>query len=754
MKRGRLFLGLFLVIVMSSMALAIGAGGNIGGGGTIEGFIPRVFMDPNARIVLDDYTSPGAITEGGEEMIERLENYAFEGEQVLWSVLVWDKNGKENIAETYVKIFNTTDDLKEAGCFEVEGCYGTPAAGTCSNYNYTQCGSITGCSLICDRYVDIANVCDGKLPCDTTIQAAINAAAANDLICVFAGTYNEDVNINNALTLKSVSGADTTIISGSGSIVVTIDADNVIFDGFTVTNGQISGIGIYAQDNSDLTIRNNILTDIGNSGDDVVARGIVIVSTSLDVDNVKITNNQINNIVSGKRTGTSSTSSSGISVGWSTGTEDITNLLIQGNIISDIDADTSDWTLTTKGQGAYGILLNHGTSGGQTIGAQILNNEISDLEGLWAHAIGLEGDMPNAVVKYNTISDLTDHKTPSDAVAVQFEDNPSADTVEVTQNNLLNANLGVQNTMALLTVTAEENWWGCTLGPGNPGCSDINGDVDYTPWAASEIDIPDYAHMESSLCDGTPDSCDIIEEEYKCEAETGGCYWYNGIRDIDIWDDAQHITELDNKTMRWYNCIFTVETPDSMHGQYYVNAEAEDSGGLKGESAETETWFFNPTIALGISGDMDFGIVRPGGTYKSSTITVGNAAEDGSGVLLDMYIAGTNFYGDIMMCPTTNQLSLTNFRYYASNGAYNTCDNDGVDSECYDDIPYEVSGEPNNNMQRIIDHNNNLIMGEYPPGNVLSPGSEISMNFKLALPKPCDGTSFDQGEIKLYGEAV
>src|ERR1019366_5670240 len=39
----------------------------------------------------------------------------------------------------------------------------------------------------------------------TTIQSAVNAAAANDTILVDAGTYQENVTINKALTLE---GAD------------------------------------------------------------------------------------------------------------------------------------------------------------------------------------------------------------------------------------------------------------------------------------------------------------------------------------------------------------------------------------------------------------------------------------------------------------------------------------------------------------------------------------------------------------------
>lgn len=49
-----------------------------------------------------------------------------------------------------------------------------------------------------------------------TIQAAINAASAGDTIMVDAGTYNENVNINKALTLLGA-GAGATVVDGSSA---------------------------------------------------------------------------------------------------------------------------------------------------------------------------------------------------------------------------------------------------------------------------------------------------------------------------------------------------------------------------------------------------------------------------------------------------------------------------------------------------------------------------------------------------------
>ena len=71
-------------------------------------------------------------------------------------------------------------------------------------------------------------------------------------------------------------------------------------------------------------------------------------------------------------------------------------------------------------------------------------------------------------------------------------------------------------------------------------------------------------------------------------------------------------------------------------------------------------------IALAIEGDLAFDNVRPGTDSYSDTILVGNDADEGSGVLLDMFITGTDFYDSSSSgtrCPTTNQLSLDAFRY-------------------------------------------------------------------------------------------
>ena len=217
------------------------------------------------------------------------------------------------------------------------------------------------------------------------------------------------------------------------------------------------------------------------------------------------------------------------------------------------------------------------------------------------------------------------------------------------------------------------------------------------------------------------------------------------------------LTEFDPSTMAYYTCTLTVETPESMHGQSDITVEATDIDGEVGTMAEEESWFFNPIIQLSVDGKIAFNKVRPGTSSYSGLVTVGNDAEDGSGVLLDMFISGTNFYDSSSSgakCPTTNQLSLGAFNYYASNGAYSTHTDSRADSEGYVPIQYGVGfNDPNPFYE-----NNEIIQSGtsydgYQAGNVLSAGADQSLIFRLNLPEPCNG-NFDSGQIYFWGEAI
>ncbi|MCO6490728.1 MAG: T9SS type A sorting domain-containing protein [Phaeodactylibacter sp.] len=90
-----------------------------------------------------------------------------------------------------------------------------------------------------DRYVNPSGICAGGMPCYATISAAVAAAAANDVIEVEDGTYNENVTINKSLTLQSANGRSVTTIAGSdsgplGTIFIATGTSSVTIDGFTI----------------------------------------------------------------------------------------------------------------------------------------------------------------------------------------------------------------------------------------------------------------------------------------------------------------------------------------------------------------------------------------------------------------------------------------------------------------------------------------------------------------------------------------
>lgn len=201
--------------------------------------------------------------------------------------------------------------------------------------------------------------------------------------------------------------------------------------------------------------------------------------------------------------------------------------------------------------------------------------------------------------------------------------------------------------------------------------------------------------------------------------------------------------EWNGDLMAVYECRLTVETPDSMYGEFWATVEAEDYDGLLGTMAQNEYWFFNPVIALTLEGDMSFEEVRPGQRAYSDTMLLGNDADDSSGVILDMYISGTDFYDSTSsgaMCPTSNVLALNAFTYDVTNGQFNEDDR----AILYGDTIAQAG--------RIMDEQQFGTMWANPT-NFLAPGAEMSITFQLDLPEPCNG-DFDTGSIYFWGEAI
>jgi hypothetical protein len=258
---------------------------------------------------------------------------------------------------------------------------------------------------------------------------------------------------------------------------------------------------------------------------------------------------------------------------------------------------------------------------------------------------------------------------------------------------------------------------------------------------------------------------------------------------------CQDLEEFNPATMRWYQCDFFVETPESMYGEYWMGFGAIDMDDLEGTAAETEYWFLNPELAINVYGDIDFGTMVPGGVGYSDTLLLTNEADQGSGVMMAMSMSGTDFFdpdNSGASCPAGNILRLNsggdtgyrgsdqwlcsanpedgstgqgdNFCYYATNGAFSTNDDPlRADAEGYVGIPYEsVSGDPNVRVPIITGLDNPEYMVHYGTmaegvwfyrGSVLSPGDDVALTFRLNLPAPCNG-QFTDGEFLFWGEAI
>ena len=225
--------------------------------------------------------------------------------------------------------------------------------------------------------------------------------------------------------------------------------------------------------------------------------------------------------------------------------------------------------------------------------------------------------------------------------------------------------------------------------------------------------------------------------------------------------DGQALTTFNGTFMRHYTCTFTVETADSMYGEYWLTVQANDTAQLSGTMDEYEYWFFNPVVAIGIEGGIDFPDAMPGADSYSDTLLISNEADPGSGVMLDMFISGTDFYGGTL-CPASNVLSLSAFRYHATNGAYSSDDDLGTDvvdadrdtdAEGYTNIEYGIGfndPDPFYDNAEVLQAQK---VGPYYTANLLAPGADMALTFKLSLPSPCNG-NFDTGSISFWGEAI
>ncbi|HZV69056.1 MAG TPA: autotransporter-associated beta strand repeat-containing protein [Saprospiraceae bacterium] len=379
------------------------------------------------------------------------------------------------------------------------------------------CTTTASATVVGDNMGPVHNITLGLNYC--TIQAAINGANPGNIIEVDPGTYAENINVDRSLFLfgsnvgVSCTGMRVTesVISGSGGVAVTINSDDVTIDGFTITN-PLGSYGVYTKGRSNITVVKNIITDIGNntSGANPSYGISVEMGSAANMANVNLSQNCISDIRGGENTSltglaakANNGSAAAIGAGFSSANFDITNLTIDGNTIDDITACIDDFN--DGGKGAYGVIINVGAGGanpGKAVSPSVKNNDITDLEGLWAHGIGLEGETPGAFVVNNYVNNLVDHKMNTDAIGVLLEDNAGAATVQIHDNSFGTMSFAIKNQMVPV-VNGECNWYGVVAAAAV--AARINGNVDYTPWRTSGVDGSAATGFQPvGGCTGTP----------------------------------------------------------------------------------------------------------------------------------------------------------------------------------------------------------------------------------------------------------
>ena len=331
-------------------------------------------------------------------------------------------------------------------------------------------------------------------------------------------------------------------------------------------------------------------------------------------------------------------------------------------------------------------------------------------------------------------------------------------------------------------------------------CGDrILTDEEIQPWRVSEMGTPLVERANSYLFEGEIFSIDVVVfDKNKIQDVVVDLFLesYDG-DDLEIncvpmdLDEGQFrkcnarigeetITAFDSSTMQAYVCTVTVAESEVMYGEYSMYVQADDGNEI-GMYDELADWFMNPIISLD-TGDaaLDFEDVRPG-TASYDTVQLRNEAE--GGVLLDMFIAGKNWYslddgGNLGRCydkdrgtggSLVNYLPLSAFTYYAENGAYSTRqdalrDNGyssvrrAKDAEGYVNINYQINDGFDEAMfddAEIIQAGTPVYRGLGYRANVIYPGSTgMAITIRLMLPEPCYGEFEAEEGITFWAEAI
>ena len=239
-NKKRVFYSLILIII--AFAIPFVTSVSIGGGSNpkinVENFPPKVWMCDH-RIVTDDNTEPGRISPGGTELVERINNYAFEGEQIQWDVLVMDKNKIDQNIDVFVAVGDQKGGSRKPVIKKVNKtvsfCDNIPLTNTNWNNN-----------LVLNKFdSSLGNLVNAKIELNTEMINSINLQNQDIGPINITLNSNGEVNINpiDGPTVSSVIFVSKDFIANQGTNTFNVsDADS---KNYSATNlgMYIAGIG-------------------------------------------------------------------------------------------------------------------------------------------------------------------------------------------------------------------------------------------------------------------------------------------------------------------------------------------------------------------------------------------------------------------------------------------------------------------------------------------------------------------------------
>lgn len=321
-----------------------------------------------------------------------------------------------------------------------------------------------------------------------SIQAALDSCADNDIVLVGPGTYQELIYWPNThgIHLTSELGPDLTIIDGNQleQVVIVLETgvdSTTIINGFTIRNGCT---GIVCNFTSSPIITGNIIQEntpypwAGGSGIICLDNSAPIITDNDLLDNAALLGGGIYCNHSSPRIINNTISGNGAffccgdpGLGGGIYCYHSSPIITGNNIVSNIGG----W-----GAGIYCW------SSSPTISDNVIMNNVQDDEGDGGGIVCGYGSQPiitNCTIKDNDL----------DGVYSSDSSTPLIHNCNVTDN----IRYGVNNEDGMVTIDAENNWWGDASGPHHPctnpsGMGSIVSDfVDYNPWL-TEPGVEEY----------------------------------------------------------------------------------------------------------------------------------------------------------------------------------------------------------------------------------------------------------------------